>query len=31
MATVTILGSGLMDTALRSLLTHNRQPKDVSP
>lgn len=26
-----ILGSGLMDTALRSLLTRNRQPKDVSP
>jgi ribose/xylose/arabinose/galactoside ABC-type transport system permease subunit len=26
-----ILGSGLMDTALRSLLNRNRQPKDVSP
>jgi len=25
-----ILGSGLMDTALRSLLSRNRQPKDVS-
>lgn len=26
-----ILGSGLMDTALRSLFSRNRQPKDVSP
>lgn len=26
-----ILGSGLMDTALRSLLSRNRQPKDISP
>lgn len=26
-----ILGSGLMDTALRSFLARNRQPKDISP
>jgi len=26
-----ILGSGLMDTALRSLLSRSRQPKDISP